>query len=388
MQKLTRSFINAVTPTKRVAFIWDSSLTGFGLKVTTAGNKTFVYQYRTTSGRSRRLKIGNYPALTPENARQIATNYAALVSQGDDPAEARSQSRTAERFKDFAARYIKEHAEIRKKPSSVREDRRILDKIILPAIGARKLIEISRKDVQALHRKLSDTPYQANRVLALLKTMFNLAELWDIRPAHTNPCHGIALYREARRQRFLSVKEVTSLGQALNDLERDKIISLQSAEIIRMLLLTGARKREIMNLKWEEVDFERLRLNLKDSKTGPKTIHLTATAAKRLDSLPRIDGNPYVFVGQKEGQPLVEIKRPWRKVLERAELQDLRIHDLRHSYAAFGASGGYSLPIIGALLGHAQPQTTARYAHLADDPIRAANEDISNQIEGALHGTD
>ena len=386
MPKLTRSFINTVTPTNRVAFIWDASLTGFGLKVTTAGNKTFVYQYRTTSGRTRRLKIGGYPAVTPESARQIVTNYAALVSQGGDPAEERSKARTAERLKDFAARYIAEHAEVRKKPSSVREDRRLLDKIILPAMGTRKLIEISRKDIQALHKKLSDTPYQANRVLALLKTMFNLAELWDIRPAHTNPCHGIDLYREARRQRYLSIKEVTRLGQALNDLEKEKAISRFCAEIIRMLLLTGARKKEIMNLRWEEVDFDRLRLNLRDSKTGPKTIHLTATAAKRLDNLPRIEGNAYVFVGQKEGQPLVDIKKPWRKLLERAELQDLRIHDLRHSYAAFGASGGYSLPVIGALLGHAQPQTTARYAHLADDPIRAANKDISNQIEGALHG--
>jgi integrase len=174
----------------------------------------------------------------------------------------------------------------------------------------------------------------------------------------------------------------------LNDLESEKAISRFCAEIIRMLLLTGARKKEIMNLRWEEVDFERLRLNLEDSKTGAKTIHLTATAAKRLENLPRVEGNPHVFVGQKEGKPLVDIKKPWRKVVDRAKLQDLRIHDLRHSYAAFGASGGYSLPIIGALLGHSQPQTTARYAHLADDPIRAANEDISNQIEGALHGTD
>jgi integrase len=141
-------------------------------------------------------------------------------------------------------------------------------------------------------------------------------------------------------------------------------------------------------VQWSEIDFDNPRLNLKDSKTGPKTIHLTDTVAKRLDDLPRIEGNPYVFVGQKEGQPLVDIKKPWRKVLERAELKGLRIHDLRHSYAAFGASGGHSLPIIGALLGHSQPQTTARYAHVADDPIRAANQDISNQIEGALHGKD
>jgi hypothetical protein len=231
MPKLTRSFINAVTLTNRVVFIWDTNLTGFGLKVTTTGKKVFVYQYRTTSGRTRRLKIGNYPALTPENARQIATNYAAQVAQGGDPADDRSKSRTAERFKDFAARYIKEHAEVRKKPSSVKEDRRILDKIILPAMGARKLIEVNRKDVQVLHRKLSDTPYQANRVLALLKTMFNMAELWDIRPVHSNPCRGITLYREACRQRYLNINEVTRLGQALNDLENDKLISLQSAMV-------------------------------------------------------------------------------------------------------------------------------------------------------------
>jgi integrase len=251
------------------------------------------------------------------------------------------------------------------------------------------------------HRGLAAKPYAANRALALLSKAFNLAELWGWREDGSNPCRHIRKYAETKRKRFLSPKELAALGEALARAEADGALTLPpSAEraekrvpiapaaiaAIRLLILTGARKDEIQSLRWDWVDMEGGRLNLPDSKTGEKAVPLGAAALAVLSVIPRVEGNPHVIVGGKPGAALVNLKDPWGAIREVAGLEDVRIHDLRHSFASVGAAGGLSLPIIGAILGHTQASTTQRYAHLSDDPLRAAATTIGDRISAAMAG--
>jgi integrase len=222
--------------------------------------------------------------------------------------------------------------------------------------------------------------------MAVLSKMLNLAEKWGERPDGSNPCRHVEKYRERKRERFLSQAELARLGEALAEAERNGSESPYAIAAIRLLILTGARVSEILTLEWGHVDFERACLRLPESKSGAKVVHLSPPARELLASLPRIEGNPYVLPGLKERAHLVNLEAPWRRIRARASLEDVRLHDLRHSFASVGAGAGLSLPVIGALLGHSQPGTTARYAHLATDPLKQANNVIGTRIATALEG--
>jgi integrase len=214
--------------------------------------------------------------------------------------------------------------------------------------------------------------------------MLNLTETWGERPANSNPCRNIEKYRERKRERFLSEGELARLGAALAEAEKQVSESPSAVAAIRLLALSGARLNEILTLRWEHVDFERGCLRLSESKTGAKTIHLSPPALALLASLPRIEGNPHVLPGMKAGAHLVNLEKPWRRIRAAATLPDVRLHDLRHSFASFGAGAGLGLPVIGALLGHTQAATTQRYAHLAADPLKQASDLIGGRIAAAL----
>ena len=274
-----------------------------------------------------------------------------------------------------------------KKPGSIREDEAILKNHILPALGAHKVAAVTRADVQRLHHSMKATPYHANRTVALLSKMMNLAEKWGIRPDNTNPCRHVERYREQKRQRFLSAAELAELGKVLAAVERERVEWHSVVPAIRLLIFTGARVSEILTLRWEWVDLEHGFLNLPDSKTGAKVIHLNAPAIKVLAEIkpgPKDPESPYVIRGRLKGSCLVNLKDPWGRIRKRGKIPDVRVHDLRHSFAAVAAGAGSSLPIIGALLGHTQPQTTARYAHLAADPVKAVNEAVGARIAAAM----
>jgi integrase len=273
---------------------------------------------------------------------------------------------------------------VKKKPRSVAGDRRMLRDLILPKLGKRKVEDVTRSEISRLHASLQKTPYQANRVLALLSKMFSLAERWGVRPDHSNPCRHVQKFRERKRTRFLSGEELARLGAELAASE-GRGLALPVAAF-RLLVLTGCRRGEILALRWSEVDLERGCLQLTDSKTGPKVVPLGAAAVALLAALPRDGGNPYVLPGEKPGTHLTDIGKAWQRLRRRAGLRDVRLHDLRHSFASVGAAAGLGLPILGAILGHQQPSTTARYAHLADDPLRAAADRISAEIAAALGG--
>jgi integrase len=248
--------------------------------------------------------------------------------------------------------------------------------------------EVGRSDALRLHTRLRETPTQANRVLAAFSKFMSWAEAHEYRPSHSNPCHRIQKYPEQARKRYLTPDEFTRLGAALRIAERWHRMSPIVVTAIRLLLLTGARVSEILTLRWKEVDLERRALHLADSKTGRKTIVLNAAAAAILDEWPRHAGSPYVFPGEgrgwRKGQHRVDVKDAWAWIRRRARLPDVRLHDLRHSFASIAVSSGQTLPMIGALLGHTQAATTQRYAHLMDNPLRAASEATGSRIAAAI----
>ena len=237
-----------------------------------------------------------------------------------------------------------------------------------------------------LHHKLRSTPIAANRVLAILSKMFNLTEAWGYRPNHSNPCSHVQKYAERPRERMLTPEELARLGQALEDFQSSPYV----VAAIRLLIFTGARLNEILSLRWDQVNFEegqaRLAVHKTSRTTGSKTLHLPTPAIEVLQGLPRVDGNPYVIVGHREGAPMVNIQKPWRRIRGMAGLDDVRIHDLRHCFASVGVSSGLSLPIVGKLLGHNQSQTTQRYAHLSPNPLKDASESVALLIHKDLTG--
>lgn len=262
----------------------------------------------------------------------------------------------------------------------------MLEKHILPSLGRRQAEAIDLADVDRLHRSLRTTPYLANRVLAVLSSLMNQAERWGVRSRGSNPCPHVDRFRERRRERYLSGEELACVGEALADAETQGTEPPEAILALRLLLFTGCRKNEILTLRWHDVDLGRGLLLLADSKTGPKAVPLGAPAVELLASASRIEGNPYVIPGRHQGQHFVGLPTMWERLRAVTGLEDVRLHDLRHSFAGFGAGGGLSLPIFGRLLGHSQPATTARYAHLAADPVRQAVEQVSGDIAAALAG--
>lgn len=398
--KLTQTAVEKAEAGDKRYLLTDSEISGFRLIVSPSGRKSYALRYRVGGGRGgtiREPKIGEHPGMKAEAARKVARDWAAIVRTGGDPSEARQKQREAPTLSDLLDRYLVEYAPTEKKASSAKEDGRLIEREIRPALGRRKVAELTKAQVREFHRSRRDTPYLANRTLALLSKAMRLAEDWELRERGTNPCVGISRFDERKRKRFLSPRELAALGSALQHAEANGClpapgghvalpISPYAVAAIRLLVLTGARKSEILGLRWNWIELERGVAHLPDSKTGEKVIHLPPAALAVLADLPRVEGNPHVIVGRKTGASLVNLQEPWTAIRAAAGLDDVRVHDLRHSFASVGAAGGLSLPIIGALLGHTQATTTQRYAHLADDPLRQAAGQIGDSIAAALSG--
>jgi len=380
--KLTKRAVDGVRASEDEVFVWDSELPGFGLRIMPSGRKTYLVQYR-ADGRTRRVALGPHGVFTAEQARERAARLLSDVRDGGNPSERRAAARATETVSELCDRYLEHHARIHKKPASVRADETLIRNTIRPELGKLKVPAVERADVQRIHHAMKATPYHANRMLALVSKMMNLAEQWGIRRDGSNPCRHIKKYREKPRERFLSAAELAKLGAVLRDVEHERVELPSVVPAIRLLLFTGARVGEILTLRWEHVDLERRVLLLPDSKTGAKAIHLSPAATQILDGLPRKD-SPWVIRGRHKGKPLVNLSKPWIKIRARAGIADVRIHDLRHSFASVAAATGSSLPVIGALLGHKQPQTTARYAHLAADPLQQATDAVGTQLLRAM----
>ena len=386
MPKLTKRLVEGINPDPdRDVIIWDQELPGFGIRVWPSGKRVYILKYRNMHGRQRKPVIGQHGVLTAEQARSIARGWLAEVERGGDPSGSRVEARTSPTMGDLAERYLEEHARVKKRPRSVKSDETLLRLHVLPPLGRMKVSEVGRADVHQIHHNMRATPGAANRTAALLSKMFNLAEKWSLRPDGSNPCRHLEKYRERKLERFLSEAELARLGDVLNEAEQSGSGRRSVIAAIRLLIFTGCRLSEILTLRWEYMDFERQVLRLPESKTGQKVVPLNAPARALLAELPR-DPSGWVLPGARKGGPLVNLRKPWHSLRAKAGLDDVRIHDLRHSFASFGAASGLSLPIIGALLGHTQAATTKRYAHLADDPLRQASEAVGQKIAAAMRG--
>jgi integrase len=387
MPKLTKRIVEKIVPNAKDVLVWDDELRGFGIRVKSSGVRSYIIQYRNQHGRSRRLTIGRHGPLTAVEARKQARLLLVEVAKGNDPAQIRQNDRNIETFKEFADRYFADYAPGRKKASTIVTDEINLRNHLLPALGKLPVPGITRADVIRWHQKMKDRPGAANRTLCLLSHMMNVAEQWGLRTDGTNPCRHVEKYKSKKRERFLSVSELGQLGKALRTAEQNGTEPETVIAAIRLLIFTGCRRGEILTVKWEYVDFENECLRLPDSKTGAKIVHLNAPSLAVLKSLgPKDKG--WVIAGRKPEKPLVNLKKPWSRIRKAANIEDVRIHDLRHSFASVGVTGGLSLPIIGALLGHSQPRTTARYAHLAADPVKQASKTIADRIAAAMDSND
>jgi integrase len=430
--RLTKRTIDAAEPEATRFIVWDSDLKGFGLRVepkavgAKSSTKTFVVRYRVGGGRRgtrRQFKIGSYGKLTPDEARDQAKDILAQVELGQDPQAAKAAARETLTVSELCDLYLDEGVAT-KKASTLELDRIRIKRHIKPLIGNRRITDIGSAEIERLMNdiaagrvKTDDSPHSrggkgaASRTVGLLGGIFKFAMARKL--VTENPAKGVSRFKDGKRERFLSPQELGFFGDALAAAEigADNLPEWQRAArrqhvcIIRLLTLTGARKNEIRRLKWPELDLERGLLQLEDSKTGPKTIRLGAAAQELLSKVHRTK-SVYVFPDPRDNAlPVRNLDWAWVGVRERADgiarerateggknpdelpsLTNVRIHDLRHSFASTGLAGGSGLHLIGKLLGHANVATTNRYAHLADDPLRDAADRIAASISAAMGG--
>ena len=314
-------------------------------------------------------------------ARRRAAMILTRIKAGGEPVpKPLSRAGDGPTVAEVAERYFREHLEVRCKPGTARIRRYVIGKHILPRFGNLPVSAIRREDVATLHYELRKAPTVANDAVSALSHMLNRAEAWGLAPAGGNPCRFVAKYKSRKRERFLTHEEFRRLGRVLSTMETQGRVPAPAAAALRLLMLTGCRVNEILTLRWEDVHLEASEIRLRDSKTGPRVVPLSPAAARVLAGLPRAADNPWVIAGRKAGSRLNRLYRQWYRVRERAGLEDVRIHDLRHSFASRALALGESLPLIARLLGHTKIQTTARYAHLARDSIRVSAARVAASI--------
>jgi len=320
MPKITKRLVEAAEVCEKDYIICDNELRGFAVRVLPSGKRYYLVQYRIGT-RYRRMSIGQHGVLTAETARRTAFNLLAAVKDGKDPAGERQAGRKALTVAELSQRFEKEHIAVCLKPGTAREYRRNLRRFILPAIGRLKAADVTKADIARLHHDLRHIPYQANRNLEVISKMFNLAELWGLRPDGSNPRRHIKKYPEEKRERYLSPAELAALGEALSMAEQEGVEDPYAIAAIRLLIFTGCRLNEIMTLKWDYVDFEARCLRLPDTKTGARIVHLGAPTLEVLSRIERLPDNPWVICGKKPGTRRTDLQPPWQRFRKRATMR-------------------------------------------------------------------
>ena len=367
-RSLSNRVVDGLPVTDRETFYWDRQRPGFGVRVYPNGSKVYLVQGRGPRG-TRRIALGRHGTMSADEARRQGTALLARIRAGEEVAAGPGEG-DAPTVADLAERYLREHVEVRCKANTVRGYRQVIEQHILPRLGKVPIGALDRTHVAELHYRLRKTPVAANDTVGALSRMLNRAEAWGLVPAGSNPCRFVTPYRTRRLERFLTEDELRHLGEALDDLEAGGRVPVRAAAAIRLLMLTGCRCGEVLKLRWEDVALERNEVRLRDSKTGPRVVPLSPAASRVLVGVPREADNPWVIAGRQPGTRLTHLAYYWYPVRERAGLDDVRLHDLRHSFASRALALGEDLTMIGKLLGHRKIQTTARYAHLARDSVK------------------
>ena len=403
--KLTAKVIDAAKPEAKRYVIWDTEKKGFGLRVETTGLKSFIVRYRLGQGGRnaprREIVIGRFGNWTADAARKEAGSVLNAVDAGRDPASERDRKRKELTISELCDRYLKDGTG-HKKASTLKIDVGRIERHIKPLLGKRMVSEVDQADIRKFMRDIASgktaadvkTGYRgraiveggkgtASRTVGFLGGIFSFAVHEKLRT--DNPVRGVKRYADNKGQRFLSGSELNALGDAIRTIEAEGGNKIALA-IIRLLAFTGARKSEITCVKWPEIDFERQCLRLGDSKTGAKVIPLGPPALTIFAATERREGSEWVFPAESGDGTFQGTEKVWYKVRTNAGMPQLRMHDLRHSFASMGLAAGDNLAVIGKLLGHSDVKTTSRYAHLADDPVKQAAARISGSIAAALDG--
>lgn len=385
-KKLTLTTVNSLLPDTT---IWDTDLKGFCIRRQNSPAVSYLLKMR-VHGKIRWFTVGRHgqanldgTTWTPDTARRHAIKIMGNPAIAEKPTPAAKSDRPL--FGSVADEFLSLHG-AKLKPRTLEEQTRIVRLYLKPAFGKLELTAITRNDVETAHAKWKATPRAANHALAVLSTLMNWAEEHKYRPEGTNPCSKITHYPQNNRERFLQPAELGRLGAAFDQATTEELASLYAIAALRLLIFTGARLSEVLTLQWPHVDYDRRVLLLPDSKTGQKTIPLNDAAIEVLKAIPKVADNPFVIVGHKHGRRMVNLQKPWRRIRALAGLDDVRIHDLRHTWASISVAAGGSLPIIGRALGHSQPSTTQRYAHLTDTPVHQLSQTTGETLAKALKG--
>ncbi len=380
-------------PVTGQTIIYDDEIPGFGVRITSSGARSFVLNYRVRGkGIERRLTIGQYPAWTVAAARDEAKALRKRVDRGEDPLEALKASSSQPTLAELAKQFLDEYAAQHWQPRTIKEAKGLLGyreagapestrngARILDHLGKRDVADLTRREIEAMMRAMSATPTRANRAHSLVRQMLNQAMRSGRRP--DNPALGIKRFAESGRARYLSPAEINRLSRALGEHPDQDV-----ANVVRLLILTGARRTEVLSARWDQFDLEQGIWTKPSGATKQRREHRVPLSGQAIDLLRRMrkaaNSSPLLFPGRVEGQPVKELKRAWKSICKRAELDGVRVHDLRHSFASLVVSAGASLPVVGALLGHSSPATTARYAHLFDDALRRAADGVGAIVAG------
>lgn len=381
MFKLTKRSVEGLEIAEQDYLIWDREVRGFGVRIYPSGKKTYLVQYR-SGRRTRRVTIGQHGVLTSEQARAEAKQLLASVARGQDPSAQRQAKRHAPTVAGLCDRFLEEYVNQHCKPTTARDYQSIIRRFIRPKLGPLAIAEVTRADVVAFHHGLRGTPYQANRAASMLSKLFNLAEDWGMRQAGSNPARRIKKNREEEKKRYLSDDEQVRLGEVLAEALEDGTESVYVVSAILLLIYTGCRLSEILTLRWDYVTSHHL--ELPDSKTGRRRIPLPREAYDIIAGLPREPGNPFVILGDVQGQKLVNLQKPWNRIRKSAGIEDVRMHDLRHTYASVAMKDGIDPFTLKEILGHKNLTTTLRYAHLADDAVQSAAGSVAARLSGNM----
>ena len=380
--KLTQATVDAIKADGKERLLMDDTLSGFGIRVSKVGTKTFIAQAR-LHGRATRIPLGRSDVLSVAEARKAARSALGELANNKDPRRHDKQVREAGvTFKEFTERWLKEHIKPKRKEQTAKDYEGTFARHIYPAIGTVPLSDIAFSDLQKLHYKLSDRPRTANLVIGLIRNVIGYAEKLGLRKQGTNPGFKFEMLEENSRERFLSDDELANVADAIDALDGDGLTPWTAAAI-RLLMLTGARSSEIRAIEWTQIDRDRGLAILPTSKNKRiRTIYLSPAAMQIIDSLPR--RGKYVIAGNSINVICGPLTKQWEKIRKRADVLDVRLHDLRHTYASAALSDGLPLAVVGRLLGHVSHQATARYAHLASDPIAQAAQEIGSKIDRTM----
>ena len=381
-RSLSNRLVDRLPTADRDVIYWDRDLPGFGVRVYPSGARVYLVQSRGPGG-SKRAAVGRHGVISADEARRRGASMLTRIKAGEEPAPG-PDPEGGLTVAELAERYLREYVAVRCKPATAKGYRQVIGRNVVPVLGKLPVAELGRSHVADLHYRLRKTPVAANEAVGALSRMLNRAEAWGLVPAGSNPCRYVRRYRTRPLERFLTEEEFRRLGQTLDALEAEGRIPVHAAAALRLLMLTGCRCSEIVGLRWEDVHLDRNEIRLRESKTGPRTVPLSPAAARVLAGLPRPNGNPWVVAGAGPGSRLTHIHYYWYRVRKRARLEDVRIHDLRHSFASRALALGESLPMIAKLLGHTKIQTTARYAHLARDSVKESAARVAASIGSDL----